>query len=209
MHELQLLLDLLVYKVLNFVSFPDLAGLTCAANINCKLNYQTLNYYKLLTRSLYKKFKFIQEVRNNEKQRIVIDTLRNSFGELITISVFGKYAVKLSLHDKTSGGGLLLYIPRSFKPKERSDLTTVSESRFESIWVECQFNKKKNLINISYCPTKHLSEMFLSELALGIDCAAAENKRIILMGDYNIDFFSKERKTKIRNASYSVRVGVM
>ena len=48
----------------------------------------------------------------------------------------------LSLHDKTSGGGLLLYIPRSFKPKERSDLTTVSESRFESIWVECQFNKK-------------------------------------------------------------------
>ena len=29
----------------------------------------------------------------------------------------------LSLHDKTSGGGLLLYIPRSFKPKERSDLT--------------------------------------------------------------------------------------
>ena len=48
--------------------------------------------------------------------------------------------MNLSLHDKTSGGGLLLYIPRSFKPKERSDLTTVSESRFESIWVECQFN---------------------------------------------------------------------
>ena len=45
-----------------------------------------------------------------------------------------------SLHDKTSGGGLLLYIPRSFKPKERTDLTTTSESRFESIWVECEFN---------------------------------------------------------------------
>ena len=47
----------------------------------------------------------------------------------------------LSLHDKTSGGGLLLYIPRSFKPKERSDLTTISESRFENIWVECEFKK--------------------------------------------------------------------
>ena len=103
----------------------------------------------------------------------------------------------LSLHDKTSGGGLLLYIPRSFKPKERSDLTIVSESRFEIIWVECQFNKKKYLINISYCPTKHLSEMFLSELALVIDCAAAENKRIILMGDYNIDFFQKNEKRKL------------
>ena len=103
----------------------------------------------------------------------------------------------LSLHDKTSGGGLLLYIPRSFKPKERSDLKTISESRFESIWVECEFIKKKYLINISYCPTKHLSEMFLSELALGIDCAAAENKRIILMGDYNIDFFQKNEKRKL------------
>ena len=30
------------------------------------------------------RWKFIQEVRNNEKQRIVIDTLRNSFGEHIT-----------------------------------------------------------------------------------------------------------------------------
>ena len=47
----------------------------------------------------------------------------------------------LSLYDKTSGGGLLLYIPRTFKPKERSDLTTISESRFESIWVECEFIK--------------------------------------------------------------------
>ena len=39
--------------------------------------------------------------------------------------------------------------------------------------------------------------MFLSELALGIDCAAAENKRIILMGDYNIDFFQKNQKRKL------------
>ena len=49
----------------------------------------------------------------------------------------------LSLHDKTSGDGLLLYIPRSFKTKERTDLTTTSESRFESIWVECEFKEKK------------------------------------------------------------------
>ena len=103
----------------------------------------------------------------------------------------------LSLHDKTSGGGLLLYIPRSFKPKERSDLTTISESRFENIWVECEFNKKMYLINISYCPTKQLSEMFLSELALGIDCPAAENKRIILMGNNNIDFFQKNERRKL------------
>ena len=53
------------------------------------------------------------------------------------------------------------------------------------------------MINISYCPTKHLSELFLSELALGIDCAAAENKRIVLMSDYNIDFTQKNEKRKL------------
>ena len=34
-------------------------------------------------------------------------------------------------------------------------------------------------------------------MALGIDCAAAENKRIILIGDYNIDFFQKNEKRKL------------
>ena len=79
----------------------------------------------------------------------------------------------LSLHEKTSGGGLLLYIPRSFKPKEPTNLNTTSKSRFERNlnttsksrfernWVEYEFNKKKYLINISYCPTKHLSEIFV------------------------------------------------
>ena len=59
------------------------------------------------------RWKFIQEVRNNEKQRIVIDTLRNSFGELITngkdiahllnfkFSVLGEYFGESKKIDKT------------------------------------------------------------------------------------------------------------
>ena len=59
------------------------------------------------------RWKFIQEVRNNEKQRIVIDTLRNSFGELITngkdianllnfkFSVLGEYFGERKKFDKT------------------------------------------------------------------------------------------------------------
>ena len=58
-------------------------------------------------------WKFIQEVRNNEKQRIVIDTLRNSFGERITngkdianllnfkFSVLGEYFGESKKFDKT------------------------------------------------------------------------------------------------------------
>ena len=56
------------------------------------------------------RWKFIQEVRNNEKQRIVIDTLRNSFGELIKngkdllnfkFSVLGEYFGESIKFDKT------------------------------------------------------------------------------------------------------------
>ena len=58
-------------------------------------------------------WKFIQEVRNNEKQRIVIYTLRSSFGELISngkdianllnfkFSVLGEYFVESKKFDKT------------------------------------------------------------------------------------------------------------
>ena len=64
-------------------------------------------------KSRWKFMKFIQEVRNNEKQRIVIDTLLNSFGELITngkdiakllnfkFSVLGKYFGESKKFDKT------------------------------------------------------------------------------------------------------------
>ena len=56
------------------------------------------------------RWKFTQEVRNNEKQRIVIDTLRNSFGELITngkdiakflkfMKFFFKYVTSKEVHD--------------------------------------------------------------------------------------------------------------
>ena len=59
------------------------------------------------------RWKFIQEVRNNERQRIVIDTLLNSFGELITnekdianflnfkFPILGEYFVESKKFDKT------------------------------------------------------------------------------------------------------------
>ena len=62
----------------------------------------------------------------------------------------------------------------------------------ESLWVECNFNndptnKNRQLINISYNPSKSLIDPFLEELSTSIDIAIVENKPITLMGDFNIN----------------------
>ena len=54
----------------------------------------------------------------------------------------------------------------------------MSTDHFEIVWVECKINKKPALINLAYCPKKQLINLFLEELALGLDRAATENKKI-------------------------------
>ena len=44
---------------------------------------------------------------------------------------------------------------------------------FESLWVELSIQKKKCVLNLSYCPEKKL-KLCLEKLVLGIDLAMAE-----------------------------------
>ena len=95
---------------------------------------------------------------------------------------------------KTKGGGVMLLIPKTLNPKSRNDLNCMNKNQFESLWVECNFNidptkKNRQLINISYNPSKSLIDPFLEELSTSIDIAIVENKPITLMGDFNINFF--------------------
>ena len=105
------------------------------------------------------------------------------------------------LGNKTKGGGVyMLIIPKTLNPKSRNDLNCMNKNQFESLRVECNFNndptnKNRQLINISYNPSKSLIDPFLEELSTSIDIAIVENKPITLMGDFNIYFFNhKERQ---------------
>ena len=53
------------------------------------------------------------------------------------------------------------------------------------------------MINVSYCPRKSLAKKFLDELDFGIDYAVAEQKKIILIGDYNINYLETDAKALI------------
>ena len=55
----------------------------------------------------------------------------------------------------------------------------MNKNQFESLWVECNFkndptNKNRQLINISYNPSKSLIDLFLEELSTRIDIAIVE-----------------------------------
>ena len=87
--------------------------------------------------------------------------------------------------------------PKHLSPKIRHDLNKFSP-QFESIWINLIIaNKKQVLLNISYCPNKKQSSLFLNDLALNLDCATTENKQIIVTGDFNIDFFKKGEREKL------------
>ena len=51
--------------------------------------------------------------------------------------------------------------------------------------------KSEQLINIIYNPQKKHYKSFLEELSTSIDYAITEKKPLVLMGDYNINYFDK------------------
>ena len=103
---------------------------------------------------------------------------------------------RTDLPEKNKGGGIL-FVPKKFHPKARNDLETMSKDHFESVWVESKINKKPALINLAYCPEKQLINAFLEELALDLDRAATENKKKILIGDYNFNYYNCNERNLI------------
>ena len=59
--------------------------------------------------------------------------------------------------------------------------------------------KDKCLVNISYNPSKNLSDFFLNELSAEISNAYSLTDNLLLFGDYNIDQFNKKEKEILDN----------
>ena len=100
---------------------------------------------------------------------------------------------------KKCGGGVMLVVPKILNPKLRKDLNHTNPINFESLWIECNISSdltfsKKQLIIISYNPSKNLLNSFLEELSTSIDYAITENKPMTLMGDYNVDYLNNKEK---------------
>ena len=69
---------------------------------------------------------------------------------------------------------------------------------FESMWLENNEPQDKCLVNISYNPSKNLSDFFLNKLSAEVSNAYSLTDNL-LFGDYNIDQFNKKEKEILDN----------
>ena len=71
---------------------------------------------------------------------------------------------------------------------------------FETLWVELTLPYKKfpSLpVNVAYNPEKSKTDIFLEELALQIDYGITKKQKILLLGDFNINYLHPNERNKI------------
>ena len=90
---------------------------------------------------------------------------------------------------KGLGGGIGIYIKEGISYKHRTDL---QHDSIENIYIEISIKKSKPLIfGCFYRPpdsSKHLSNNFNDQLNENIERVSKENKEMIIMGDFNINY---------------------
>ena len=95
----------------------------------------------------------------------------------------------------------MLLIPKTFNPKNRNDFPKMSKD-FETLWVELSLPYKKFpslLVNIAYNQKskKSKTDIFLEELALQIDYGITKKQKILLLGDFNINYLHRNERNKM------------
>ena len=93
-----------------------------------------------------------------------------------------------------SGGGVGLYLVDNVSFKQRNDLAFSDNSATESLFVELDRAKEKNIIvGVIYRPPDQKVKDFLCDLDLLLDKISRENKIVYLLGDYNLNLLAHSR----------------
>ena len=80
------------------------------------------------------------------------------------------------------GGGVGVWIPKHFSVKRKKEFFNANFC--ESVWLEINEPLKDEcLVNISYNPSKKLSDFFLSELSAEVSNAYSLTDNLLLFGD--------------------------
>ena len=88
----------------------------------------------------------------------------------------------------TSGGVVGLCLADSLEFKWRSDVSFSSDETAESLFVEVNTPKERNLIvGVIYRPPKQSLQEFINDLDLLITRISKENKECYIMANWNID----------------------
>ena len=97
---------------------------------------------------------------------------------------------------ESSKGGTLLYLDKNIKYKLRKDLNIYHKGMIESTFVEIINKNEKNMV--AGCIYKHpkqtIPDFLDNHLLPLLEKLSHENKQILIMGDFNINFLNYDDK---------------
>jgi len=96
--------------------------------------------------------------------------------------------------NKTTGGGIIIYIKQDLIYKRRTDLESKD---IECVWIElCPPKRPKHLLCTAYRNPDYDLKQWLENFETHITNAFLEGHQLSLMGDFNIDLFSNTSNAK-------------
>ena len=95
---------------------------------------------------------------------------------------------------KKLGGGVMLIVPIHFSPRVLKNVKRSNEKFYDSIWIKILCSDEPSLLNITYNPQKSYSSNLLEEMADCIDDIIKCKSRIVLIGDFNVNYLDEKEK---------------
>ena len=93
----------------------------------------------------------------------------------------------------THGGGVAMYIKNDIKYKDRSDIYT--KHNIESCWIELTGKENKNLLVGTIYRPPSANVDYYNRIIDMLNQVSTECKDIVLLGDFNLDYFSYKGKS--------------
>ena len=115
----------------------------------------------------------------------MVETFLNEDTCTDTLHIDGYKIERKDRHFNTDGRGIVTYIKNEVLHERRKDIEI---GGIESLWVEIKFPKTKSLlIGLFYRPPNSL-QSWIDSFEIEIEKALSENKEVIVLGDFNINY---------------------
>ena len=121
----------------------------------------------------------------------ISETWLNDVSPIDTFNI-PNYSFLCKSHSSKRGGGVGIYINKTYNYKERTDLSIFYNGIFESIFVEIETkNFEKTLIGVIYRPPEYSNIDLFNEYIQTILHKLSKTKNLtFIMGDFNIDMLT-------------------
>ena len=162
-------------------------------NLNCSNLESGLSFLYMNIRSISNKFDKLTNFLSQPRMKLPIVGISETwldvdcyhFPNIVGYNFLHKARVN------RVGGGVGLYIGEHLNYKERPDLAFPVDGSAESLFVEINRTKEKNVIvGVFYRPPDSNLNEFLSDLDHVLEKITKENKLVFLIGDWNLNLIN-------------------